>query len=128
MESKLFGCLEQKIIDILWQSDVPLKPSEVLRKLDGKHAYTTIMTVLKRMADKKVLSREMVGKAFVYKPVANKEKYIKNSLTDIYGSLMNTYGELAISQFVDIVNTNKSDMDILKLYLEQKQFSDTKKK
>lgn len=122
MESKLFGSLEQQIIDILWKAKKPLKPMEVLKQLDGDYAYTTIMTVLKRMSDKKVLARKMVGKAFVYSPVSGKEAYIKNSLGTLYGSLVKNYGELAISQFVDIIKNNQEDMDLLK------QFIDTEKK
>jgi predicted transcriptional regulator len=118
MESKLFGSLEQQIIDILWKAEKPLKPLDVLKQLEGKHAYTTIMTVLKRMSDKRVLVRKMSGKAFVYSPVSKKETYIKNSLGTLYGSLVKNYGELAISQFVDIVKDNQGDMDLLKQFID----------
>lgn len=121
MESKLFGSLEQQIIDILWQAEKPLKPMDVLKKLKGDHAYTTIMTVLKRMADKKVLSRKMSGKAFVYSPVLEKEAYIKSSLGTLYGNLVKNYGELAISQFVDIVKNDQGDMDLLKQFIDSEK-------
>jgi len=122
MELKLFGSLEQQIIDVLWRADKPLKPMEVLKQLKGDHAYTTIMTVLKRMSDKKVLSRKLIGMAYVYSPVCDKENYIKNSLNSLYGNLVDTYGDLAISQFVDIVKKDKGDMNLLK------QFVDSQKK
>jgi predicted transcriptional regulator len=122
MESKLFGSLEQQIIDVLWRADKPLKPMDVLKQLKGDYAYTTIMTVLKRMSDKKILSRKLMGMAYVYSPICNKENYIKNSLKTLYGSLVNTYGELAISQFVDIVKKDREDMNLLK------QFVDSQKK
>ncbi|TRZ51996.1 hypothetical protein D4S03_04180 [bacterium] len=122
MESKLFGSLEQQIIDVLWRANKPLKPVEVLKRLKGNYAYTTIMTVLKRMSDKKVLSRKLVGVAYIYSPVCNKENYIKKSLNSLYGNLVDTYGDLAISQFVDIVKKDKGDMNLLK------QFVDSQKK
>lgn len=122
MESKLFGSLEQQIIDVLWRADKPLKPMEVLKQLKGDYAYTTIMTVLKRMSDKKILTRKLTGMAYVYFPVCNKENYIKNSLNNLYGNLVDTYGDLAISQFVDIVKNDKGDMNLLK------QFVDSQKK
>lgn len=124
MESKLFGSLEQKIIDVLWEEKRPLKPMDVLKKLKGDYAYTTVMTVLKRMADKKVLSRKMEGKAYLYTPVTNKAKYIKNSLNNLYGNLVSTYGELAISQFVDIVKNNQEDMDLLKQFIDSPKNKD----
>ncbi len=118
MESKLFGSLEQKIIDILWQAKEPLKPMDVRKQLGGDYAYTTVMTVLKRMADKLILNRVFDGKAFLYSPVSDKDNYIKNSLGNLYGNLVSTYGDLAISQFVDIVKNNQGDMDLLKQFIE----------
>lgn len=123
MKSNLFGPLEKQIMDILWEAKKPLKPLEVLKSLKGDHAYTTIMTVLKRMADKMVLTRKLVGKAYEYAPVAGKEKYIRQNLSTIYGDLVNNYGNLAISEFVDQVKNNQEDMDLLKEYINSKSKS-----
>ena len=105
-------------MDVLWASEKPLKPQEVLGKLKGKYAYTTIMTILKRMADKKILDRKMDGKAFEYCPCSNKESFLKKNLSSIYGGLVGSYGELAIAQFVDEVSSNKEDLELLKQYIE----------
>lgn len=118
MKSKLLGPLEQRIIDILWEVNKPLKPQEVLAKLGGEHAYTTIMTVLKRMADKKILNRSVSGKAYAYCPCLQKETYVRKNLSNIYGNLVSDFGELAISQFVDEIKNNKKDLDLLKQYID----------
>lgn len=117
----MLGCLEQKIMNILWSSAVSLKPGEVQKKLDGIYAYTTVMTVLKRMADKNLVRRELNGKVFYYSPVDNKEKFIKNNLSGIYDNLVRSYGKLAISQFVDVVKTNQEDLDSLKEFLDSRK-------
>lgn len=118
MKSKLFGPLEEQVMNILWEAKKPLKPQEVLGKLRGNHAYTTIMTVLKRMADKKILSRKMCGKAFEYCPCLEKDVFVKKNLSAIYGNLVNDFGGLAISQFVDEIKGNKEDLALLKQYIE----------
>lgn len=120
MKTELLGCLEQKIMNILWASSVGLKPGEVQKKLDNCYAYTTVMTVLKRMADKNLVSRHLSGKVFYYSPVDNKEKFIKNNLSGIYDNLVKSYGKLAISQFVDVVKANSEDLDSLKEFLNSK--------
>ena len=117
----MLGCLEQKIMNILWSSSVSLKPGEVQKKLDDVYAYTTVMTVLKRMADKNLVSRQLSGKVFYYSPVDNKEKFIKNNLSGIYDNLVRSYGKLAISQFVDVVKTNQKDLDSLKEFLDSQK-------
>lgn len=121
MNSKLFGPLEEQVMNILWEAKKPLRPQEVLGKLGGDHAYTTIMTVLKRMADKKILSRKMCGKAFEYCPCLEKDVFVKKNLSAIYGNLVNDFGGLAISQFVDEIKDNKEDLALLKQYLETNQ-------
>lgn len=117
MSDKLLGSLEQKIMDVLWLSDSPLKPAEVLQKLKGKYAYTTIMTELKRMYDKKILSRKLTGRVFYYSPLKSKETVAKGCLCGHFGDLVSSYGSLAISQFVDVVSQNPQDLELLKKYL-----------
>ena len=117
----MLGCLEQKIMNILWSSTVGLKPGEVQKKLDSTYAYTTVMTVLKRMTDKNLVSRQLCGKVFYYSPVDNKEKFIKNNLSGIYDNLVRSYGKLAISQFIDVVKTNSDDLNTLKEFLDSKK-------
>ena len=120
MKSKLFGPLEEQVMNILWKAKKPLKPQEVLGKLTGDHAYTTIMTVLKRMADKKILKRKMCGKAFEYCPCVEREIFVRKNLSVIYGSLVKDFGGLAISQFVDGLKKNKEEANKLKRYIESK--------
>ncbi len=114
----MLGELEQKIMDILWQSNRPLKPAEVLVSLKGDQAYTTIMTVLKRMSDKKIVKRKLEGKVYFYTPILNKDQFIESNLSGIYGNLVGSYGKLAISQFVDTIKNNKNDIELLKEYLK----------
>lgn len=118
MKTELLGQLEKRIMEILWQAGEPLKPADVQLRLGDNHAYTTIMTVLKRMTDKKILMRELVGKVYFYYPCQCKEKFIKSNLTGIYGTLVGSYGKLAISQFVDTLKTSPQDLELLKQYLK----------
>ena len=63
------GDLEAEVLRIVWSADVPVTPGDVLDRLDGKLAYTTVMTVLSRLWAKGLLQRDLVGKAYVYRPV-----------------------------------------------------------
>lgn len=121
MKTEMLGCLEQKIMNILWSSPVSLKPGEVQKKLDEPYAYTTVMTVLKRMADKKLVDRCLCGKVFFYSPIDNKEKFIKNNLSGIYDNLVRSYGKLAISQFVDVIKSNQEDLNSLKEFINSQK-------
>lgn len=60
------GALEQEVLGVLWNSDRPMTPSEVLAALDSELAYTTVMTVLGRLWNKGLTDRVRAGRAFAY--------------------------------------------------------------
>lgn len=44
-------------------------------------AYTTVQTILNRLADRGLLEREKRGKAFMYRPMLSEAEYVSGSLT-----------------------------------------------
>jgi len=107
---------------ILWtlcgMQKKPLKPAEVREKINKSSAYTTIMTVMKRLTDKGLLKRRRLGKVYYYSPAKQKKVFAKKSLGNLFKYIMNSYGELAISQFLDTIKSNPSDMEKLKQFLD----------
>ena len=99
----MLGGLEQKIMEVLWSSKDPLKPSAVLSQVKGEYAYTTIMTVLKRMADKKLVKRQLRGNVYLYQAVSNKAAFASECLDDLFARVLDSYGDLAVSSFQKIL-------------------------
>jgi len=106
----LLGTLEQKIMDALWTAASPQKPSAVKSKITGDYAYTTIMTVLKRMSDKKILRRVKSGNTYLYQPLADKKTYACTCLDHLFSRILETYGQHAVSSFKKIAS--KSGLSI----------------
>lgn len=104
---KMLGGLEQKIMEVLWSSSVPLKPSEVLTKVNNGHAYTTIMTVLKRMADKKLIKRKLKGNTFLYQALQDKSTFAALALEDLFARLFESYGDLVLPAFKKFTKKHK---------------------
>jgi len=63
------GALEQEVLLQLWTIGRPATPAEVLELLDEDLAYTTVMTVLSRLWQKRLVTRSRRGRAFEYTPV-----------------------------------------------------------
>ena len=61
------GSLEAQLMELLWHSGEPLRGQEILKNLQGQHNYKTVMTVLNRLVEKKLLERTLEGKAYRYK-------------------------------------------------------------
>lgn len=99
------GELETEIMEVIWK----LKNASVREVLDNfkKHkkvAYTTVMTVMTRLASKGVLKRKLdESGAFIYTPVQDKEGFLAISSRKIIKNLINEFGEVAVAQFIDAV-------------------------
>jgi predicted transcriptional regulator len=96
---QLLGGLEQKIMEVLWASSVPLKPAAVQAQMSEPYAYTTIMTVLKRMTDKKLVKRVLEGNVYTYVAAISKADFATSSLSDLFERIFHSYGDFARSAF-----------------------------
>ena len=77
------GDLERAVMDVLWDRGAPATVREVCVALDGRDlAYTTVMTVLDRLAKKGFVARERAGRAWRYTPVASRDAYVAKLMLD----------------------------------------------
>jgi predicted transcriptional regulator len=61
------GSLEQTVLTALAAAGQPLTPGQVRTEVGEDLAYTTVMTVLARLYDKGVLTRQRDGRAYAYR-------------------------------------------------------------
>ena len=65
----LLGELERAVMEVLWRTDAAHSVRDVHAALaDRDLAYTTVMTVLDRLAKKGVCTRQLDGRACAYRP------------------------------------------------------------
>jgi predicted transcriptional regulator len=77
------GELERAVLDVLWDRGTPASVREVAEALHERGlAYTTVMTVLDRLAGKGMVERERAGRAWSYRPAATREAYIAQLMLD----------------------------------------------
>lgn len=70
------GSLETTVLDALSRASEPLSVREVHARLSKMElAYTTVLTVLDRLHEKRVVRREKRGRAFYYEPVVTPEQW-----------------------------------------------------
>lgn len=71
------GALESAVLAVLWEAGTPLSPGDVRDRLAARGAdgselsYSTVVTILTRLYQKKALARQRDGRAFRYAPVAD---------------------------------------------------------
>ena len=95
------GPLEAEAMAVLWQADAPLSVREVVDRLNAGRAaplaYTTVMTVLSRLAGKGILVREQQGRGFVYTPA------VADTAEIAVRGVLAEFGDAALARFVDRV-------------------------
>ena len=80
-----FGELEAAIMRELWERAEPATVRDVLASLSAsrKLAYTTVMTVMDNLHRKGQLTREMSGRAWLYRPVRTRAEHAAALLQDV---------------------------------------------
>lgn len=102
MKKQTFGPLERKIMEIIWNQKEATVYSvvEELSK-EKKLAYTTVMTVMARLAKKGILKRKKEGKTYKYTPAQSKEKFIHQLVRNTISRMVDSFGDAAAVAFVD---------------------------
>lgn len=82
------GDLESDVMQALWRLG-EANVRQVQHALQSKRslAYTTVMTVLSRLAEKGLLDRRKQGRAFVYSPASSREKVAGSLLRSLIDRL-----------------------------------------
>ena len=115
------GPLEIRVMEIIWENgDVTVQ--QVLDELNQEHrdyAYTTIMTVMSRLANKGLLHREPSGRFYTYKPVFDPDELMTHFSSKAVEEVLKDFGELAIAQFVGTVGSNPDYLKKLKLFIDR---------
>ncbi|MFA4880549.1 MAG: BlaI/MecI/CopY family transcriptional regulator [Candidatus Doudnabacteria bacterium] len=102
------GALEAEIMDIVW-SNSNVSVREVVEKLRKKKkiAYTTVMTVMLRLSNKKILKRKQgQDGAYIYWPSQNRDDFAASVSRRAINDLIKSFGEVAVAQFIDVVETS----------------------
>lgn len=99
---KFFGELELAVMEVVWEHQ-PASVSDVLEVLnendDRSWAYTTIMTVMSRLAEKGWLAAEKQGRAYIYTAVYSREETEATLAGGVVRSLLEDFGDVAVAQF-----------------------------
>ena len=108
--ANVLGPLESKIMAIIWTSGKPLSVRDVVGDLKGQDlAYTTVMTVMSRLAEKGILRRRQAGKAYVYEAKFSEQGMLSRSAQRTVRKLVNDFGEVALAHFAEELDRAKPE-------------------
>jgi len=97
----IHGELQVQIMSVLWRLEegtVEQVRSALPRRYRG--AYTTVQTVLNRLADRGMLIRHKQGNMFVYVPRFTEAEYLSRSIEQTLAGASNEARQVALAQLV----------------------------
>jgi len=84
----ILGDLEHAVMDVLWVRGAPTSVRDVHEDLSERGlAYTTVMTVLDRLAKKGVVVRQLDGRAWLYLPAKSRADLYADAIDGILAGL-----------------------------------------
>jgi len=101
--TKVLGSLESEIMEIIWRKDCEVCVRDVLEELSLQReiAYTTVMTIMGRLADKKLLQKRKMGNAFFFLPVMSRGEFTARIVSGVVDDLLADFSEAAMAHFID---------------------------
>lgn len=93
--------LEAEVMEEMWRRPEATvrEVLEALNRGPKERAYTTVMTIMSRLWDKGLLSRERRGKTDVYRAILAREAYLQARAQAEVESVVQEFGDLALSHF-----------------------------
>jgi predicted transcriptional regulator len=99
----LLGDLEQAVMDHLWDGGEGEAKAVHLAIGAGRGiTLNTIQSTLKRLYEKRLLDRDKVSHAHVYRPRLSRQKFHEALLGQIVHALMDRQADAVVSAFVDL--------------------------
>jgi predicted transcriptional regulator len=124
--ARVFGELEAQIMDAIWEIGEPTV-ADVCTRLGQDYNYKTVMTVMNRLVDKGILSRQRIGRAYSYAPCASRTAFLSQVSRHVMESLLEDFGDLAIAQFVSAVDrVDSARLEELQALIEARMNEETR--
>ncbi|MGI8937605.1 MAG: BlaI/MecI/CopY family transcriptional regulator [Iamia sp.] len=114
-ERRPTGALERAVLECLWAAPDGVTPGEVRTVLDEDLAYTTVMTILRRLWQKGLVEREKNGRAHVYRAKVSEADLAATGMHRLLSAA--TDGPAALSRFVG--GLSEEDERALRQILEE---------
>lgn len=115
--ARLLGPLGAEVMAVLWSAGEPLAVRAVLDRLNQGRAeplaYTTVMTVLTRLAERGAAKRAPAGRGYAY------EAAVADAAELAVRDVVRDHGAAAVAHFVDQARADPQLLDRLRQLLSQ---------
>ena len=117
----IFGELEAKLMEAVWFLGSP-SVKDVVNYWDESLNYKTAMTVLNRLVEKGVLTRQKLGRIFVYQAVVSRDELLADVVEQVVRGLFSSdFRQIALPQMVETAEAIDPNILTELIYLTEKK-------
>jgi predicted transcriptional regulator len=112
---------ELEIMKVVWDLGSPTVRDvyEILRRR-RKLAYTTVMTMMNILAEKKLLKRTPQGRAYIYRATRPKKDTVKSMVRDFVGRVFDGSARPLLVQLVEDEQLTEKDLQQIQDIIRKK--------
>jgi len=113
--SPIQGELQAQIMTALWRLECGTV-EQVRGALPARYrsAYTTVQTVLNRLAERGFLARKRVGQAIVYRPKISETQYLSRTIEHTLAAASPDARQAALAQLISgLADTDRAELERL---------------
>lgn len=104
----LQGELQRRVMRVLWDSG-EARVEDVRAALGGPSAYTTIQTVLNRLAGRGLVERVRSGPAYLYRAAVSEADFLSTAFSQVLDDASEPARRLALSRLVEKLDREELD-------------------
>ena len=116
------GDVQLELMKIVWARG-KATVREVTDAVSAKRtmAYTTVLTMLRELENKGLLTHEVDGRTFVYKPVVQRKRVVAGILGDIRQRLFDGSAAALLAQVLDMEAIDPGELEQMKQMIAERE-------
>jgi len=122
---------ELRIMKILWAGG-PQTVRQVKGALTAQGgdppAYTTVMTMMKQLADKRALKVDREGRTFIYAPAVRRDQVLSHRLLEFLQTVFDGKAEDMVLQLAEDAELSPADLRRIEAKIARRMKSDARRK
>jgi len=108
--AQVLGELESEVMEIVWaRGEASVREVHSCLLAERALAYTTVMTVMSRLADKGLLLREADGNSYLYRPSITRPAFVAQAVGEVLDALLASHATQTVSHFAASLDKVSAD-------------------
>ena len=106
---------ELEVLKVLWERG-PATVREVMDVLnrDRERAYTSVMSLMNVMTDKRLLARQPQGRAFIYEAAVAREATLGQAVGDLLGRVFEGSASSLVAHLLEQSQVSDAELDAIR--------------